>query len=450
MKRLFLLLLALAVPASAVTYTTPVAVAGCVANAANNCTWANFGGHSASVGDWVYYFAFRTATTAPTAPASTTNLDTASASSSSFRSGCYILASTTPAAVTATNATRISVTIYHSAYQAGNVTANCPASVGFHTSAGASGTTSTYSFTGGTLTNTNGHSLVIGSVGSSAAPCIPTSLPNNVQNSTDIIDGDTGATGVSTFTTSTCTGTTGNWKTDTVELMPLVTNTATVTAINNATASAGTCINTSTPGVGVGHGAVVVNWGSGTSNVPTAMTDSASPANTYNTTDATQSDAGDNVIVAISSGYMANAIAASGTITSTIAGGACVAYDISTMASASWLDQTASNDNSYGTSQSSGTTSATANQPNVNIAAFAGASPCPTVTWQFPWIPLSSISTGSRCVMTGWKEVTTTGTQNATITISASDGMAAVIGSYKETGASATFVPQVGAFMPGP
>ena len=198
--------------------TAPVQVAGCVANAANNCTWANFAGHSASVGDLLYYFAFRTATTAPTAPGSTTNLDTASASSSSFRSGCAVLTSTTPAAITATNATSIFVAIIHNT--SATTTANCVTNgVGFHTTAGASGTTSTYTFTGGTLSNTSGSSLVLGAVGSSTAPCTPASLTiNSANSSTDIFDNDTNG-GVSSFTTTTCTGTTGNWKTDTVEFL---------------------------------------------------------------------------------------------------------------------------------------------------------------------------------------------------------------------------------------
>lgn len=219
MRRLLLALIFLTANATGAVVPTPVA--GCVANAANNCLWANFSGQTAGIGDYGYYFAFRTATTAPTAPGSTTNLDTASASTSSFRSGCWVLTSATPATITATNATSIYVLIVHGAKA--KTTATCLTNgIGFRTSGGASGTTSTYTFTGGTLTDKSGNSFVIGSVGSSAAPCTPASLTKRtVNSSTNIFDNDTNG-GVTAFSTTTCTGTTGNWKTDTVEILAAV------------------------------------------------------------------------------------------------------------------------------------------------------------------------------------------------------------------------------------
>ena len=201
--------------------TPPVPVAGCVANAATNCTWANFAGQTAAIGDFGYYFAFRTATTAPTAPGSTTSVDTASASTSSFRSGCWVLTSATPATITATNATRIYVLILHGAKA--KATATClTEGIGFRTSAGTSGTTSTYTFTGGTLQDKSGNSFIIGSVGSSTAPCTPSTLTVRSGNSsTDIFNNDSNG-GVASFSTATCSGTTGNWKTDTIEVLAAI------------------------------------------------------------------------------------------------------------------------------------------------------------------------------------------------------------------------------------
>ena len=241
MKKWFLILGLLFCVRPAHASTAPQVVAGCVANAATNCTWSNLSGRSASVGDLLYYYAFRTATTAPTAPGSTTNLDTASASTSSFRSGCAVLTSTTPAAVTAANATRIVVAIIHGT--PATATANCVTlGIGYHTTAGTSGTTSTYTFTGGQLTVADGSSLIVGMVGSSAAPCTPASLTNNATlSSTDIFYNDTNG-GVSSFATTTCSGTTGNWKTDVVEFLATCTN---IICETQNVSAGGTCASTS-------------------------------------------------------------------------------------------------------------------------------------------------------------------------------------------------------------
>lgn len=212
MKRLVLLCMLLCACAPAWAQLT--LVGGCAATA-TSCTPATIGGHSFAAGQFQYTFAMRTATTAPTLPGTFTALDTASASSSSFRSGCLVMTSSAPDSSAWTNATRVMTLIYSGT--AATATANCvTAGVGFHTSSGTSGTTSTVTVTGGTLANTGGTSVVIGAVGSSAATCLPPAFPSQ-ETTTNGAIGD--LEGASSYSTSTCTGSTGNWKSDTVELL---------------------------------------------------------------------------------------------------------------------------------------------------------------------------------------------------------------------------------------
>lgn len=214
MKRwlLFLfLLIATAIPASAQI----TLVGGCAATA-TSCTPVVKSGQTFATGQFVYTFAYRSATTAPTLPSGYTTLDTASASSSSFRSGCAVMTTATPPASMWTNATRVLTLVYSGA--AATTTATCvSAGIGGRTSAGTSGTTSTYTYTTVTLANANASSWVISVVGSSAAACTPTGLTSEYTASSLIIASDTAAP-VTSFATKTCTGTTGNWKSDTVEL----------------------------------------------------------------------------------------------------------------------------------------------------------------------------------------------------------------------------------------
>lgn len=422
--------------------TAPVLVGGCVANAATSCTPATIGGHVFASGQFEYVFAFRTATTAPTLPAGFVQIATASASVSSFRSACTVTTGSSPVSGTWTNATRVGVLIYSGANVGLGTSLSCPSAIGFKTAAGTSGTTSTYTFTGGTLTNTSGDSVVIGAVGSSAAPCTPASLTAQ-ESSTNIILNDTNG-GVASFTTATCTGTAGNWKTDTLEILPQRATTATVTLIGSATISATTCIITAAAGVAAGHLVLIASPKAGTTGSVTLVADTG--LNTYNASDAAITDASDNSGINLSSGYMASPIAASGTITVTntgITNGGCVAYDFSTGASSSWLDKAASLDNGFGTSNNTGTTAATAHQPNINFGAFSGGSSCPTggTGWTFPSTPLFSTTLGTRCLNVGWQEVTSTGTQVLTITIGGGDDFAGAIGSYKEGGAAAACTP---------
>lgn len=195
--------------------TAPVLVAKCGA-VATSCVPAVTGGHSLAAGQFEYTIAYRSALTAPTLATGYTVLDTNSASVSSFRSGCAVLTTSTPNSNTWTNATLVISVVYSGV--AAQATADCAtAGVGFHTATGATGTTSTITLTGGTLTNTGGSSTVIAAVGSSAAVCLPAAFTSE-QTTTNGNVGDIPA-GTGTYATSTCTGTTGNWKSDTVELL---------------------------------------------------------------------------------------------------------------------------------------------------------------------------------------------------------------------------------------
>lgn len=206
-----------------------VLVGGCSATAATSCTPATVGGHSFASGQFIYTFAFRTATTAPTLSSSPTftALDTASASTSSFRSGCAVSTSSSPSSGTWANATRV-VTLIYSGSPA-TTTANCASSgVGGKTTAGTSGTTSTITYTGITLTHGDGSSWVIGAAGGSAAVCTPATILHSEESATDLVGNDTNG-GVTSFSTLTCTGSAGNWKSDTVELLSTTLATPTYT-----------------------------------------------------------------------------------------------------------------------------------------------------------------------------------------------------------------------------
>ena len=191
-------------------------VGGCSATG-TTCSPAVKSGQTFAAGQYEYVFAYRSATTAPTLPAGFVTIDTTSASSSSFRSGCTVTSSGTPSSGSWTNSTTVSVLIYNGV--AGTTPANCKnLGIGGHTATGTSGTTSTITFTTVTLTNSTGTSWVVSPVGSSAAVCTPATVLTSEYSATNVSINDTNG-GVSSFGTLTCTGTTGNWKTDTVELL---------------------------------------------------------------------------------------------------------------------------------------------------------------------------------------------------------------------------------------
>lgn len=410
-------------------------IGGCAA-ATTSCTMPGN-----AVGDYIYAFAFRSALTAPTLGSGFTTIATNSASTSSFRAGCKVATTTTEVSGTWTNATSLTVEIYRGANA--TLTANC-ATVGMSigTTASGTGATSTINYPALTMSNTDGKSWVIGASGSSGATCTPSGMTSSQNQTTVNILNDTNG-GVSAWSSTNCTGTTGNWKSNVVELIPRPTYTTTVTLIGSATQSIASCVITAPSGVAQGHLVLFGTVDNTASTVfVTAATDSAS--NTYNFKDAAALDVSDGVGAIIGSGYMANAIGAGGTITITQLAGGCIAYDVSTGASSTWLDQAASNDNSsFAAPQSSGTTAATVHQPNVNFSTFGGANGCAAATWPYPWINLTNFSNSSRCLYVYWEEVTATGAQNLTINIAAGDTTAATIGSYKEGGAVAACTPSL-------
>ena len=212
--RKLLFILALLVPCAAQAQI--VLVASCAA-VATSCVPSVVGGHSLAAGQFEYTFAYKSSTSAPTKPSSYTQIATASASSSSMRSGCVVLTSSTPDSDAWTSATLVVSLVYSGA--AATTTANCvTAGIGFKTTGGTSGTTSTITFTGGSLTHTDNSSWIVAAVGSSAAVCTPATVLASEITTTNGNGLDTNGT-VSSYSSKTCTGTTGNWKSDTFELL---------------------------------------------------------------------------------------------------------------------------------------------------------------------------------------------------------------------------------------
>lgn len=218
-------------------------------------------------------------------------------------------------------------------------------------------------------------------------------------------------------------------------LLPVLARATTVTQIASVTQSGGSCTLTAASGVAATHLVVIASIDNAASlTFVTAVADSAS--NTYNVIDVASDNTSDGVGVITSSGYMATAIASGGTITVTTSGQGCIAYDVSVGAASSWLDKTASLDNSFSVTQLTGTTATTAHSPNVNIGVFGGGSSCAaTVTWSGTWTGLTNtLVNSSRCLTVGWQEVVSTGAQSGTITLSAADDDAGEIASYSEGG----------------
>jgi len=211
MKRLILLAVLLFVSSA---FGQLVLVGGCAA-AATSCTPVVKTGKTFAAGQFIYSFAFRTATGAPTLDGGFSNVNSASGSSSSFHSGCAVSTSGSPSSGTWTNATAIVTLIYSGT--AATTTGNC-LSKGVGGNATGSGTGTTVTYTGLTMTQSNGTSWVIGAVGDSTTACTPATVLVSEENSgTAIIGNDTNG-GVSSFSALTCTGS-GNWKTNTLEIL---------------------------------------------------------------------------------------------------------------------------------------------------------------------------------------------------------------------------------------
>ena len=437
---LILGLLFCAIPSRAAITDTGV---GCAGTSGATC---NSGSLTVQVGDYVYVFASRDATTAPTIPSGYTTIDTASASSSSFRSACGVATSTTWTVGAWTNANKVLIEVYRGV--AATTTANCvTAGIGAHTSS--SSTTSTISYTGLTLVNATGNSWVIGASGSSAHTCLPSgmSTKQTVAGPVGLLN-DTNA-GVSSWATTTCTGTTGNSKTDIVELLAQTCKntvygnwTCVQTASNTACGTGGTTCAVTVASTGSGH--VIVVAVVEVNSTPPAIS-SVSGGGTYSLCAASGCLSTVSSLDGVDMAYTLNSSSGATTITPTM--GATinnswqvyvteVAFAAGSVALDTFGVTTGAGANPTGPALSlTGSDDFITQGINTTGSANSITSPYQSVLTMFTGTGFArgfSISSGSAPTWT------------ATSGNSAEDALA-----IKFT-ASSNFVPQVGAFMPGP
>lgn len=214
----YLILALLLCPLSANAITSGITGTTACAAATTSCVMP-----ATKVGDFIYVFAFRSATTAPSLPAGFTTVATASANNSSFRSGCKIALTTSEASGTWTNATSITVTIYRG-IRNGLTTATC-VSGGIGGNTNSSGTTSTITYGTITMTVSDGSSWVVGASGNSVGTCTPALMSSRTAQTTVNITNDTNA-GATSWSSTNCTGSTGNWKSNVIEILAAVNNCA--------------------------------------------------------------------------------------------------------------------------------------------------------------------------------------------------------------------------------
>lgn len=147
------------------------------------------------------------------------------------------------------------------------------------------------------------------------------------------------------------------------------------------------------------------------------------------------------------SAYATNAIAAGGHIGVNISNGASenwylIAFDLSSFAISSWLDQIAFKANAFALSQSSGTTPSTMHAANIDIAFFFG-SVASTTTWPSPWTGQDiALFSATRSLSIGWRQTSAVGAQSVSVTLSGSDNTDAGIVSYKQFTPSGVFLYQ--------
>ncbi len=197
---------------------------------------------------------------------------------------------------------------------------------------------------------------------------------------------------------------------------------ATVTRIGTAqNYSTGSFSYTCPAGVAQGHGIVLIFFATPIAGSISAIIDSSS--NSWQT-DASQSDGNDNTIVIIASTYVATAIAASGTISGTVNGNCTViAYDVSSFASLSWVDQVVTNVNAVSTSVSIGPTGTLAQSNELVIYAGCGGFGSGTNTFTptgGSTLLDSFISTGSKPSWSAYQFVASTAAFTGTGTLATS------------------------------
>lgn len=269
MRRLILfafLLLIIAFPSLCSAAITDTGV-GC-AVAATTCTISGI-----QAGDLAIAFAFRSATTAPTLPAGWTQIATNSVSSSSFRSACAVATTTSITVGTWTNATDLVIQVYRGT--AAGTTANC-LTTGIGATANTSSTTSTITYQVLSLQVTDGSSWVVGASGTSTTNCVGSLLTNKqtIGAGPQTKLSDTNA-GVSSWANNGCTGTAGNSKTTTIELIAsggIVSITATAGVDITATGSSVTIASTTAGDLVI----IGVNLRTATADTVTSITDANS------------------------------------------------------------------------------------------------------------------------------------------------------------------------------
>lgn len=185
-------------------------------------------------------------------------------------------------------------------------------------------------------------------------------------------------------------------------------------------------------------------WESGAGVLPTITSCVDSRSNTYTTTPDVSVNAGTTVSVAVLRGRITTALQAGDTITITLAVARtrwALQVDEFDDLSASPLDQTASNAPGSSTSLSTGTTSATTQADELVYAVF-GFGSGRTVTLPGGWTGGAKVETSAgssdRALQVIHKYVTSTGTQQGTLTLSSASTYAGAIATYKEAAAVAS------------
>ena len=213
MKRI--LLCALLVGSGFAAVTSPIVRDGSCAAATTSCTLSP----TPAVGDIVLTFAYRSAITAPTLPASWTSISTASGSGSSFRLGCQKLASGASSG-TWTNATQVISVAYKNVFSNTFATANCNSLVvAFNNNTSGSAST-TMNYQALTLHDKSGMPWgVVFGADLTVAPCVPSAMTTIQTNGSGpgVAAFDTNG-GVTSFTSHTCTVASSSWRTAVVEI----------------------------------------------------------------------------------------------------------------------------------------------------------------------------------------------------------------------------------------
>lgn len=206
--------------------------------------------------------------------------------------------------------------------------------------------------------------------------------------------------------------------------------TLTKIAAGSASFSATFSITVPAGGVAFGHGVLMFIWGFGAA--VTSATASDSRGNTYQQ-DATINNA--QGLILVLSGYVGIALQSGDSVSvtlndSTVIIGA-IAYDLSTLAASSWKDQSASQLNGFGTTQSTGTTGVTTQAEEAIFALFQGNTGLSSYGSGFTGLDDALTPSAGIHGISEWKGVSSMGTQSGSITLSGNDTANGLIVTYK-------------------